>query len=254
MYVKEDDGRWSVAIDAGDGSPVSKYYGATQEDVLSELVKAQSHATRTIREQKRVLKSTVKPDRAPAPIEFKPRQLTNDERYILTQRLNDPSQSAEALRDLLEAELGASMDTVRNTLTVSQETRLKSQYANEAQRFIAAHPDYKPTTANEKTILDYLTARDMDYTANNLALAFEDLKDTLDQALPIPATVATVNGRARFATTGIPARSNVNVQPANRVVLTAEEINRMGPEEYRAKLSDPKFRDAVNKLYATPRP
>lgn len=253
MFVKEDDGRWSITVNS-DGPP-QKYYGETQDEVVAELTRAQEHATRTIREQKRQLRTTVTPDADVPAVTFRPRSLTADERYVLTQRLGDPSQSAEAVRELIEAELGAPVEAIRNTLTVVQDNQIKAQFQREANTFVAAHPEFKQSEKNDESMLAYLRTRNMGYTARNLEIAFEDLKDVLELKEIPSQQPATPVARPRQASTGIPARSNVRVNGDVKVGLTVEELNNMSPEDYRRRLSDPKFAAAVNKLTAiAPRP
>lgn len=247
MFVKEDDGRWSVTVDLKDGSPIQKYYGDTQDEVVSELVKAQEHASRTIKIQKAKLRVTAKPNQSSPRVNFEPRSLTADERYALTARLNDPSQSAEAIRFFVESEIGAPLEDIRRLLTVAQDESRSSTFKKETDDFLAAHPTFKKSQENEDAILGYLEARGYDYTAHNLSLAFEDLKDIIELNA-VPVQVAPAPGRPRQAATGIPARSNVRATPTPKVAFTAEEINRLSPEEYRRKLSDPAFVEAVNKL------
>lgn len=55
MIVKEDD-KFVAVVDLGDGSAPQKFYGDTHQELIDKLVQAQTHATRTIREQKQIIK------------------------------------------------------------------------------------------------------------------------------------------------------------------------------------------------------
>lgn len=255
MDVLEKVGdKWCATVDLGDGSPVQKFYGDTQDEVVTELIKAQQNATRTIREHKKAAKLNP-PQTQPARElpKFEPRSLSVDERFNLSQQLNDPSKNAEAVRALIEAELGAPIETVRQTLTLSQEQAFRQQIAEEAKRFLNSHPDFVPNAENDQTMIQYLEARGLAYTAHNLDIAYEDLKDVLILKTATPQVATVV--RPRSASTGIPARSNTRT-PSTPVGPTAEEINKMDPSEYRRRLGDPQFRAHVNKLFGpkSPRP
>lgn len=247
-----DDGRWCATVDLGDGSAVQRFYGETREQVVKELIKAQTHATRTIRENRRALKLE-KPDPAQALPEFNPRTLSTDERFRLTNDLNDPSKSDEALERLIEARLGAPLDVVRATLVQSQESAERARIVSEAQRFVSNHPEFKQCEENDKLMVEYLQARNMGYTARNLELAFDDLKEVL--VLNQPAAPVVI--RPRSTSTGLPASTSAGRAATKPVGLSVEDINRMPLDEYRRKLQDPAFVSAVDKAYTqvrSPRP
>lgn len=251
--LKRDGDRWFVEIDPGDGTPTQKFYGDTQEAVVAELVKAQSHATKKIRSQAALLK--VQPVKnQERSIDFNPRELTADERVNLAHQLANPGQNAEALRSVIEAEFGAPIETIRATLKQVVHRDEKEKISAEAKIFLDRYPDFQKSSQNEKLILDYLTSRNMDYTADNLSLAYEDLTASdllqLKTTSSAPLAPASASVRPRSTSTGISSQGATRPQP-KPVGLTANEVYAMSSAEYKRRISsDPVFKAQVEKLFA----
>ncbi|HEX3682211.1 MAG TPA: hypothetical protein VHU83_06680 [Bryobacteraceae bacterium] len=263
--TKLADGRFCATVDPGDGSPVQKFYGSTKQQVIAKLIEAQSHATKKIREQKRLLKTGHAQTEPAQPVtEFKPRSLSTDEQWRISQDLQDPTKTASAVKRLIEAEIGAPVDIVRSTLNLAQQQARRAKWIEEARVFVDEQPDYHNVPENERLLVQYLESHKLDYTATNLAVAFEDLSsggllqvkpatDNSPGPEPAPEQVTQPTGervRPRSAQTGIPARASTPRPAPVQVRLTADEVNRMSPEEYRRRLNDPQFRAAVDKLFA----
>ena len=51
----------------------------------------------------------------------------------------------------------------------------RDQAVHEARDFMAAHPDYLPTPANEKRILDFIDRNNLPITSESMKIAFEIL-------------------------------------------------------------------------------
>lgn len=265
--TKLADGRWCATVDPGDGSPVTRFYGATREKVIGQLIHAQANATKKLREQKRLLKTgQVQVDAAQPTVEFKPKSLSADDQWRIAADLQDPSKAASAVKKLIEAEFGAPVEHVRATLSQAQQQTARVKMQEEGKLFLDEHPDYQNTTENERLLVEYLKSHGMAYTAHNLAVAYEDLSSSnllqtsytpTVEPTPTPASGQTrepedtrVTVRPRSAQTGIPARTSTPRPAGNQVRLTAEEIDRMSPEEYGQRLRDPQFVAAVEKLAA----
>jgi len=230
----------------------------------------------------------LEPDPEEPILTFEPRQLTADERVRLTKDLSDPAKSSEALRTLLEAELGAPMETVRaNQRDAELNKRVVSIQAAIAQ-FKRDTPEYVECEQNSNNMKRYMekgkNGKPLRYTVNNLKIAFDDLVNddllivrapkaaviepvttpvvaaapappeaippaaTTPPAIPAPATEV----RPRQSSSGL-SRDNSSAAPSNEapktVGITIRDINRMSASEYNEKLRDPEFRKAVEKLY-----
>lgn len=271
-------------IDLKDGSGVQVFEGDTWEELADKLADAQANATKKIQQQaqenrdlqRRVL---AQPERGqddpdgPLP-DYKPRELTNDELFALGQRLQNPATAASALREALEAGLGATLDQVRKTLRLAEITPRQMRGREAAEQFLLNHPEFVPNPANQKEIFDYMQHPDrrMALTVQNFEIAFDACRAAglLQLRAPkVPGTngakqpderraadsalAANGNATPRFASTSIVTRgSGTPRAPIGPKMPTAEEIERMPPAEYRRRYNDPAtgkaFRDHVERI------
>ena len=159
-------------------------------------------------------------------------------------------------------------------------------YGGEAQAFRDEHPDFYPVPQNRDALFDELRANGWDLTRNNLAIAYQTLKERDDlipwpddsqeqiqqepipaSALPQPAYINGGNGYANGQTTAQPAPSprprSVSTglrhsdasasapPPPQKKKYTRADIERMSRAEYNDKLrSDPDFRRQVDAMGA----
>jgi hypothetical protein len=151
---QSEDGKWFAEIDPGDGSAFQRFSGDSQNEVVQQLIKAQSHATRKIREQSRLIKTSRPEVAKERSIDLKPRELTADERFKISHELANPAANAEAIRTVIEAEFGAPIEDVRSILKTVTQNQQRERFANEAARFINAYPDYYKVQENEKLIFE----------------------------------------------------------------------------------------------------
>jgi hypothetical protein len=253
--LKRDGDRWYAEVDPGDGTPTQKFYGGTQDEVIAELIKAQSHATKKIRSQAALIKTTKPVATQERSIEFKSREMTADERVALAHKLANPGENTEALRNVIEAEFGAPIEQIRETLQSVAKRDEKEKFVKESNAFLARYPDFLKSNQNETLILEYLTSHNMSYTADNLGLAYEDLAASnllqLKPASPAQTVSANTQVRPRSASTGVPA-SGASRIPAKPAGLTAQEVYAMSSSDYKRRISsDPAFKAAVEKLFST---
>src|SRR6266403_135436 len=117
-----------------------------------------------------------------------------------------PEQISEAARLALESKDAAKVtDIIHQVIDTEYQKRereLKEQQWREdgrriANEFMRRHlHDYNPCEANSKALGEYLEVNDLDYTLDNLEVAFQDLKEQGDKLAKvetiatIPATVA----------------------------------------------------------------
>lgn len=212
MIVKEGD-KYVAIVDLGDGSAPQKFYGDTHEELVSKLIQAQTHATKTIKQQKTLIRTTPTPDRG-------------------TEVTDRQDLTLEELREI----------------TAQQQIHI------EAGKFLRAHPDFIESMENDKIVTQYITSRGYDYTAHNLGLAYEDLKDILKLKTVIPSVEnsqpSNVTVRNRQASTGLPSNTSVPRSATPKVGLTVKEITEMPTAEYDRRFRDPKFRQLVDEAYA----
>lgn len=250
--------KYERVIDLGDGSGVQRFVADSMEELVDALAKAQEHATRKIREQARTIKTgmgLITPDpETPVP-EYKPRKLSDDEIWRMTQEIGDPAKARGAIRSFVEAELGTSLDDVRETMRTVELARRTNQMTLEANEWAQEHKaDYYACDENKKLMLDYLESHKMALTKKNCDIAFNDLRDSgLLVSRPEPKKEETTNGEAaappRPKTSSLrPTHSSTTQATARTPAITWDDINKMSPSAYDERMRDPAFRKMVDAL------
>lgn len=244
-----------VVIDLEDGSGVQVFEGKTNEEVIEKLRVAQIHATRKIREQGKELKQLRKaPDQAPRETAFSKSELSEDERWRLSLELQDPAKAPVAVKKLVEAEFGAPLEDVRETLKSAQSAVNWQRAAIASQEFVASTPEYFPCTENQTAILDFLNKQGYPVTKANLAFAFAELRQdgllverpsnaapqvSPDPDLPVtpdvPGKVVSIVDRGARSTGLRPSEgSRGGATPKQR--YTQAQIEAMSAQEYKERI------------------
>jgi hypothetical protein len=266
----EGGGGFRATIESEDGHGTQVFEGATEKEVIDKLLVAQANATQKINEQNRALRKTVTPDPAQPETVVQRRPLTADEQFQVTEDLRDPTKAPAAVRKVVEAELGAPLETVRKRINEGDQDTAVRQGQQVAAEWMADHPDHFPSPHNSRVIINYLRNNNWAVTKKNLDLAFTDLTEAglIQELAPAPGeeegreeqpavqpgadSRGTVT-RPRAASTGLRNRNTNGAPgpaPTTQLKLTVAEIERMSEAEYREKYKDPKFRDAVDRAYA----
>jgi hypothetical protein len=266
--------------------PPQRFEADTQQELIDKLAAAHENASAALYKTRAQVKlgTLLEPDPEEPIRTFEARTLTADERIKLTKDLSDPARAAEAHRTLLEAELGAPLETVRTTLRDAEIQKRVESIKAAIDAFRKEHPEYIDSESNGDKIKKYMEKKNLRYSVKNLNIAFEDLKSdgllTLQPpkaavpeapaATPVATAPATPEVIPPAATTApaIPAtptevrpkqsssglgRENSSAAPSSEapktVGITIRDINRMSAAEYQDKIRDPEFRKAVEKLY-----
>lgn len=177
------------------GSP-HVYYYTDDADLARQLTDSVANGTRKIREL--ALGTPIKlvaPDEADfdevedeAIPEFKPRELTADERFSITNKLRDPATVVEGFEELTIARTGAKPEdiaklqskTAKDAASARMDARITRGKA-EAISFNDAHPEFVPNQANANAMTSWLNShkgkdgRPMAWTLKNFELAFKAL-------------------------------------------------------------------------------
>lgn len=111
--------------------------------------------------------------------ELKPKELSADEVFNITQDLNDPSKFQEARDRLLESAIGMTPSELRKMLTKNQMTMLQLAAVQNFDRFIKETPEYSngETVENRKTLTDWVVKYGLAPTVENFKLAHTTLKE-----------------------------------------------------------------------------
>lgn len=235
--------------------PPQIFEGATHQEVLDKMAEAQRNASAKIME----LRGKIKPDMAPAVQTFTAKTLSADELFKIQQDMQDPAKMVDAQRKLIEAELGAPITEVRESLASSRELKSIEQGKIESQKFLDAHSEYYACPENQGAIQKFMEGEDgkpLAWTKKNLEIAYEAVRDKLVAKPVVTATTEVIPPatRPRAATTALFSQHSSASAPAGQSQDDAfrREVAAMPSAEYRRRImSDGQFRDRVNKLTPT---
>jgi hypothetical protein len=229
-----------------------------------------------------VEESTIPDDaeRFARPIEFKQQDLTLEERYKISQDLNDP-QKFDAARDrLLESALGQTPETLRKTLTDQQIVTMQLLARSNASTFMETHPEFLGCTENLEVMTSWMLKNRLSPSVKNFELAHS----TLDEAgLLLKAPIVREEAPVVIPTENTAVNSQPPAAPVTRIsdeeqpqitrqprvpsglnnatssstgniseigAITLAEIDRMSSDNFRKALRDPKFAALYEKLEA----
>jgi hypothetical protein len=279
---KEPDanGDYVLVIKNANGARISTFKGKSIEEVAEALADSQVHANRVISQLR-------KPDTGKSAISVTPQAITPSDRLRYAEDISDPEKVVEVVEEIFTRRSGLAPNRVGAEFGRMSKEQQDAYYAAEANAFTAEHPDYYPVPQNRDQIFDELRANGWDLTRNNLALAFETLKDrgslvpwpndsqAQEEEEPIPQDYMQPqhqpgfqngNGSASGGTTApaaapAPRPRSVSTSlrrqdasasappPPQKKKYTRADVERMSRAEYNEKLrSDPDFRRQVDAM------
>ena len=267
----------------------------THEELAEKLAEQNTLLIRKLRSETRknrlgILENEEIPDDAPKlaePLRFTPRELSNDERVILSKKLIDPTTVFEATNEIIEASLGAPLKQFGETLQTVQadNANLRARYESDAFRF--ANPEYYPCEENRAAIVNWMLRYDLAPVKANFQKAYDTLKAQgiivegpaeVVEVIPIPVAVepgtesgipavelpVTVqpiiprvgSGFTREDATDIGVSPDYSNKIVYKVIIDGKErsfeglaaINAMSGDDYRKALRDPVFVKLMDKL------
>lgn len=273
----DENGDYVLVIENASGARVSTFKGKTMDEVAEALAESQVHANREISRLR-------KPDAGRQQVRVEPKDITPADRLRLSNEITDPASVVEAVEEIVTKRAGIAPNKLGAEFGRMSREGQDSYFGQEAQAFRDEHPDFYPVPQNRDALFEELRANGWDLTRNNLAIAFQTLKDrealvswpddTQEQlpqeqipALPQPAYINGGNGYANGQPTAQPAPSprprSVSTglrhsdasafppPPPRPKKYTRADIERMSRAEYNDKLrSDPDFRRQVDAMGA----
>lgn len=288
IYVyqpKDEDGR------PIGGKQVIKYN--TPEELTEKLTEQNTLLIRKLRQETRKNRLGIIEDeelgedvqRLEDPLEFAPRDLSQEELYEISRDLIDPTKSAEATTKLIEARLGAPLEAVGKTLQNVQRDNIGLRAKVEAGAFVAANPDYYKCDENMDALVGWMIRYNLAPTKANFQKAYETLKaqgvligapeepvivqqpvqqvvekpvepvekpeQGVIQRVP-PVTITREN--TSDAGTPVPAGSDITYTVGGRTYTGLQAIQAMPSEEYKRRLlHDKDFGKKVDQLEAASR-
>jgi len=223
------EGGWEVRVKSLiPGGQDQVYRGRTKKEVTLKLAEGQANAQKRIHEldrAKRLKNILLEPEvLAPAPT-FERRQLSADETYKLTNQLTDPAKAPAALRTLMEAELGAPLETVRGALSRTSLEAEENRSRVIAREWVENNPSFYACPENIQAMGDFFKDRSWSVTTKNMDIAYSflDASGALSEAPieeevrgTVPASAGTV------AAPAAPVAATPVTQPAPASALPAK--------------------------------
>ena len=265
---------WIAAYQPKDewGNPVGPpqvFKGKTLKECAEKVAAGHQNATVALHRTKKAVKIgglLELDEEAPMP-SYQPRSLTAEEILELDEKFNNPATRTDAMRTMLEAEIGAPIEVVRRNLQKTDVAERIQFIRGEVAKFTAAHPEYVRSQANSDLLEKWLEKREKPLTYRNLEIAFADLCEdgllTLQtiaepkpKVTPEPAPVAAPVPAATAPTTAQPVVPAPAPEPEDEAVVpvvtpspvpepepeaevvevpvkSLTEINEMSAEEFR---------------------
>jgi len=270
----------------------------TTEELIKKLETAHSNSILGMRDVKRKARLGVPEvdalpadlERTPAIIQFKEKPLTAEERYAISQDMNDPAKFESARDRLLESAVGVPPAQLRETLNTTQQQNMQIIARQNAEVWLERHPEFYGCQENINTVCEWMTKTGLQPTIRNFEYAQAKMKEaglllsspivrevvpesvvpvTTVPSAPIqPEPQAVVQEPVRINETPVPQEKRQSHVPSglnNRVApvggpevvsatdkLTLRDIDAMPSEEYRKQImTNPAFVNRVNELEAT---
>jgi hypothetical protein len=228
-------------------------------------------------------------DRMPDIPKFEKKAMTPEERFQLSQDLNDPEKFEAARDQLLDS---AGYNELRETVKAQQFTTNQLVARTNAMTFFERHPEFDTCADNLTVLTSWMMKKGLQPTVKNFEIAQEKLQAAgllvatpivreeppvlpaaeppvveedgvlNSQAPVVPDTRISEAGqpqtkRQAHVPSGLNSRvaSNTGPLPATNT-LTLADIDRMPADLYKKRLADPKFAKLVDDLEAKrpPRP
>jgi hypothetical protein len=221
--------------------------------------------------------------------EFKPRELSADERFSISQGIANPETFADARDALLESAFGVKPAVLASTLNAFTRREIQQSAVENYIEFVNTS-GFVDTPKSRALVTGWLGTRNLAPTVANFQIAQKRLTEAgllesvpvvqPEPVVPTPAPVAAVppvaeEPKPQVPTTPSPALVTPELQvkrqshvpsgltasiasPAASITdtavggysMTLAEIDRMSSDDYKRKLRDPKFAAYVNQLEA----
>ena len=273
----------------------------TMEELVQKLESAHSNSILGMRDVKRkarlgtpeVDSLPTELERTPAFVQFKEKPLTTEERYAISQDMNDPAKFESARDRLLESSLGVPPAQLRETLNEQQQQTQQILARQNAEVWLERHPEFYACAENVNTVCEWMTKTGLKPSVKNfefaqakmeeagLLLSSPIVREVPPAVTPVVAPMAEIQPEPQAVAvepvrinevpvpqekrqSHVPSGLNNRVAPVGGAMLTTEMesltlrmIDDMPSEDYRKQImTNPAFVKRVNELEATrpPRP
>lgn len=261
------------------GKQVIKY--RTQEELTERLVKQNGQILTQLRKVTRDQRLGINQESEVIPedaerfdsiVEFKPKPLSAEERFQITQDLNDPDKFTDAQDRLFESAIGVKPSEISKVFNDQQLRTMQLLAKQNFDIFAREEPAFYSVLENQKTLTDWMFKNTLAPTVNNFKLAYSKLKEAAlllespvtQQALPVePNTQVPAVPEARISPEELPVVKRPSHVPSSlnertsssdgapvvdANAMTLVDIEKLSAEEYGKRMRQPAFRQLVDKL------
>lgn len=250
----DENGDYILVIENELGNRVSTFRGKSIDEITEALADSQIAANKQ-------LGKLMRPDRGrEAPLRPEPKVIAPADRLRLASEMMNPETVVEAVTEIVTAKQGIPPEKLGQSVSVFDQRDADAYYKQEAEAFVAEHPDYYPVQQNQEALFRALASSNYDLTRNNLAIVYDRLMDegkiipwpeegetTVIEAAPPSAPPPAPRSRASGLRNS-DANGSKPAPPKPKPIITRAELERMPMAEYKERLRDPIFRRAVDAL------
>lgn len=260
-----------------------------EEDLKRKYAAKEQNLVRQLREVTRKQRLGIVDGVAPIPQdaefsnipEFAPRELSAEERFQLSQDINDPAKSVDAVNTLIEASVGMSSQKLRDTLGATQLLTLQLTAKANYDIFERSAADFYPCADNKQVLTDWMFKNGLAPTVKNFKLAQSTLSEAgllvdspIVREVPPAAPVVAPSTEPNSQVPAVPesrivpveqpqtkrqvpvssglseSNSSSSSSPATPSVISATlaDIENMSAEKYKKWLKDPANKDIIAEM------
>ncbi len=221
---------------------LQRFSYTTMEELVAQLEKAHTNSILGMRDVKRKARlGTPEVDALPAElertsriIEFKEKPLTTEERYAISQDMNDPATFESARDRLLESSFGATPAQLRETLNAQQQQTQQIIARQNAEVWLERHPEFYSCAENINTVCEWMTKTGLQPSVKNFEFAQAKMEEAglllsspiVREVLPVVTPVVTPEAEVQPQSQAVavePVRINEVPVPQSSAVVTTEK-------------------------------
>jgi hypothetical protein len=156
----------------------------TNEELIEKLTKNHIESIKGMRAEKRKSRLGAPETDLPTDIErlssvvtFKEKPLTTEERYAISQDLNDPTKFDSARDRLFESAVGVPPAKLRDTLNQTQQQTQQILARQNAEVWLERHPEFYSCQENINTVCEWMTKQDLSPSVRNFEFAQKQMEE-----------------------------------------------------------------------------
>ena len=208
----------------------------SMEELVQKLEKAHSNSILGMREAKRKARLGTPevdslPDeleRLPQTIQFHEKHLSTEERYAISQDMNDPEKFESARDRLLESSLGVPPAQLRESLNQTQQQTQQIIARQNAEVWLERHPEFYGCSENINTICEWMTKTGLYPSIRNFEFAQAKMEEAglllsspiVREVLPVPVVEVQPQSQAVVLE---PVRINEVPVPQSSAAISTEK-------------------------------